>query len=182
MSPPLDIRPDTRIGALLEAYPQLEDVLIEQAAVFKKLRNPVLRKTVARVATVEKAAQIAGLSPRDLLRTLRAAVGQDVTDWEAPGHEAAEIGAGVAGIQPEPPWVETNPVSETIDADAILAAGEAPLPGVLRHANALEPGRSIRLVSSFRPAPLIDALHAKGFHTWTHETPENRFETFIARV
>jgi len=56
------IGPETTIGALLEAYPELEDVLVEMAPAFAKLRNPIVRRTVAKVATLEQAAKIGGIS------------------------------------------------------------------------------------------------------------------------
>jgi len=44
----LNINPRTKVGELLDACPRLEEVLIAQAPVFEKLRNPVLRRTAAR--------------------------------------------------------------------------------------------------------------------------------------
>jgi hypothetical protein len=43
------ITPQTKVGELLDAFPELENVLIQIAPPFKKLRNPILRRTVARV-------------------------------------------------------------------------------------------------------------------------------------
>ena len=43
----LAICPDTKVGALLEAYTALEPALIAIAPAFEKLRNPMLRRTVA---------------------------------------------------------------------------------------------------------------------------------------
>ncbi len=37
----VDIIPATKIGQLLDAYPDLEPVLIELSPAFKKLQNPV---------------------------------------------------------------------------------------------------------------------------------------------
>jgi hypothetical protein len=45
----LIISPKTKIYELLEAYPQLEETLIALAPPFKKLKNPVLRKTIAKI-------------------------------------------------------------------------------------------------------------------------------------
>ncbi|WP_297095775.1 DUF1858 domain-containing protein [uncultured Draconibacterium sp.] len=56
----LIITPKTKIFDLLEAYPQLEDVLIRAAPPFKKLRNPVLRKTITKITTLSQAATIGG--------------------------------------------------------------------------------------------------------------------------
>ena len=61
------IGPETRVGDLLDAYPEAEQVLIGIAPQFKALRNPVLRRTVARVATLEQAARVAGMSARELV-------------------------------------------------------------------------------------------------------------------
>jgi hypothetical protein len=40
------ISPETKIGALLEKFQDLEKPLLEMAPEFKKLKNPVLRKTM----------------------------------------------------------------------------------------------------------------------------------------
>ena len=58
----LPIGPETTVGAMIEAYPELESVLVEMAPAFAKLRNPVVRRTVAKVATLEQAAKIGGIS------------------------------------------------------------------------------------------------------------------------
>lgn len=43
----LEITPSTKVAELLAAYPELEAVLIGMAPPFKKLKNPVLRRSVA---------------------------------------------------------------------------------------------------------------------------------------
>ena len=48
----LIITPKTKVLELIETYPELEDVLIEYAPAFKNLKNPVLRRTVAKIATL----------------------------------------------------------------------------------------------------------------------------------
>ncbi len=57
----------TKIGDLLDAYPFLLEYLVKQSPKFSKLENPLLRKTVAAVASVSKAAALGGLEPDDLL-------------------------------------------------------------------------------------------------------------------
>ncbi len=42
------ITPEMKIGALLDAYPDLEKILIEIAPTFAKLSDPALRKTICR--------------------------------------------------------------------------------------------------------------------------------------
>jgi hypothetical protein len=65
-----EILPETKVGALLQAYPQLEDELIAIAPRFTALRNPVLRRTVARITTLAQAA-VAEIPTRELVDRLR---------------------------------------------------------------------------------------------------------------
>ena len=57
----LIISPKTKVGELLDAYPQMEGVLLDLSPAFAKLKNPILRKTVARIATLQRAAVVGGL-------------------------------------------------------------------------------------------------------------------------
>src|ERR1051326_2862002 len=77
----LTIDPETTVGAWLEAYPEVESVLVEMAPAFAKLRNPVVRRTVAKVATLEQAAKIGGVSLRAMIRRLRGVTGQPAPDF-----------------------------------------------------------------------------------------------------
>ena len=72
----MDITPNTPINTLLQAYPQLEQVLIDLNPKFKKLKNPVLRNSIGRVARLEQAANMVNLPPAELVNKLRRAVGQ----------------------------------------------------------------------------------------------------------
>src|SRR5205814_640770 len=71
------ILPSTKIGELLDRYPELEGILIELAPPFKKLRNPLLRKGVAKVVSLKQAAAVGGVPVNDLVNKLRAAIGQE---------------------------------------------------------------------------------------------------------
>ena len=55
-APPLTITPKTTIHTLLKEYPFLLDYLAEYHPEFKKLTNPVLRRTVGRMATLDAVA------------------------------------------------------------------------------------------------------------------------------
>jgi hypothetical protein len=67
----------TKIWDLLEDYPQLEETLLEISPAFAKLKNPVLRRTIARVTTVKQAALIAGVEAGNVVILLRKAAGLD---------------------------------------------------------------------------------------------------------
>ncbi len=52
----LEITPTTTVHELLSNYPELEDTLIGLAPPFKKLKNPFLRRSVAKVANLKHVA------------------------------------------------------------------------------------------------------------------------------
>ena len=160
---PIPITPETRVADLLEAYPTLETVLISIAPAFAKLRNPILRRTVAKVATLEQAARIGGLEARDLVRRLRDAAGMSADDASAlSGGSGLSEPAAPGGPSGAPSWVDTVVVAAAVDADAMLDRGEHPLGAVNRELARLEPGGVLVLDSSFVPAPLVDAMTRQG--------------------
>jgi len=72
----IEVTPSVTVHELLEAYPELEDVLVGIAPPFKKLKNPFLRKTVAKVATIKHISSVGGVPLNELIAKLRDAVGQ----------------------------------------------------------------------------------------------------------
>jgi len=65
----LTIAPETRVGDVLNRYPQSLDIFLKHG--FTPLSNPVLRKTMARVVTVEQACRREGVSMEVLLGELQ---------------------------------------------------------------------------------------------------------------
>jgi len=150
----LPIGPETTVGALLEAYPEVESVLLEMAPAFAKLRNPVVRRTVAKVATLEQAAKLGGVSLQAMIRKLRDVTGQAQPDFEVlqPRQDAAADSS----------WLTNCRVVEEIDADAMLERGVHPIGKIRESVGALGAGDVVVLRSSFRPQPLIETLRRAG--------------------
>ena len=71
----MEINLQTKVAELLGAYPQLEEQLLKLSPTFAKLKNPILRRTVAKVTSLQQAAKIAGISPARMVQALRKAVG-----------------------------------------------------------------------------------------------------------
>ena len=77
------ITPDVRVAQLLEVYPELEAVLVSLSPTFQALKNPVLRRTVAKVATLRQVASVGGIGLGILINRLREAVGQEQQPTDA---------------------------------------------------------------------------------------------------
>lgn len=148
----------TKIGDLLEAYPQLEDTLLSLSPAFAKLRNPVLRRTVGRVATIGQAAKIAGISPAVMIQTLRNAAGLTSEAFTSANEEDID--------EQQPEWFDETKITTYFDAHPIIEAGGSPMSEVIRLSKALEEGKIMELIVPFRPEPLMDILKSKGFKVW----------------
>ena len=168
----LIITPRTKVYELLEAYPELEDVLIEIAPVFKKLKNPVLRRTIARVTTLQQAAQVGAVPVHTIVNTLRQKVGQDSLEGleaNAPGH--AE----------KPSWLREEKITKRLDARPIIEQGGHPLGEVLTGVGDLKQGDIFELVTPFMPAPLIEKVVAQGFDNWSEKKAEDHFINYFLK-
>ena len=150
----MEITPHTKVGALLDAHPEIEDTLIAAAPAFVKLKNPILRATVAKLATLEQAAKVGGLPLPELIGLIRKALGQDGPVME---------GAMTATIATEwPPWFRETSVVAHLDVATILAEGGHPLSKAKQSLNAHPPGAIVELASDFEPAPLLAQVQQEG--------------------
>jgi len=169
MSDRLVITPKTKVLQLLEAYPQLEAILIGIVPAFKKLQNPVLRRTVAKVATLQQAAAVGGVKAEELINRLRREVGQDLY---------AES-AGVAYNTARPGWFDAKRIAKELDARPLLAAGEQPVNQVMADLAAMAAGAIYKLSAPFLPAPLIDKGTSLGLEHWLVKESKEKFLVYF---
>ncbi|MBM4396231.1 MAG: DUF1858 domain-containing protein [Deltaproteobacteria bacterium] len=172
-----DITPDTKVGTLLEQHPEVEEVLIGMSPEFRRLRNPVLRRTLARIATLRQVAGVGGVPLGDLVNRLREAAGMGSLDGLDGAGGDGDGGAG--GGRPD--WVRVPP-DRTFDAREVIEAGGHPLEEVMRALRDLGPAQVFELVTPFVPAPLIDVAKGKGFRAWSAPAVDGVFRTYFVRL
>lgn len=73
----MEINPKTRITELLKIHEFMADYLAEYAPEFQKLKNPVMRKTFGRFATLEMAASMAGVPLEKLMADIQRAIQEE---------------------------------------------------------------------------------------------------------
>jgi hypothetical protein len=165
----LIITPKTKVLQLIENYPQLEDILIGYAPAFKKLKNPVLRKTVAKIATLQQAASIGNVKVEDLINHLRREAGQDL--YVDSGDSAYTIH--------RPEWFDERNLENELNASEMLEAGEHPVNQVIADLKKLSKGKIYKLKAPFLPAPIIDKATSLNFKHWVDKKSEDEVNVYF---
>ncbi|WP_457596406.1 DUF1858 domain-containing protein [Hydrogenimonas sp.] len=168
----MEITPKTKIDDLLKTYPQLEAFLMALNPKYKKLKNPVLRRTVAKIATLTQVAKIGGYEPLKLVNLLRGEVGQPPLGEEAEETKKEERAE-------KPAWAD-RPPQAVIDANALLEAEKNPLAEASAALRKLQSGEVLRIDSDFLPQPLIDTFQEQGHETYAHEE-NGAWHTYILK-
>ena len=168
----IDITPNVTVHNLLKVYPELEDVLIGIAPPFQKLKNPYLRRTVARVATLKHISSVGNVPLDDLINTLRTAVSQPVTN---------ESYADEQYFGEKPDWFFTDRILVTIEEVKLQDKDKMTLVTVLKAAKNAKKGEIIELVTTFLPAPGIDIMKSKGYSVWTLKEKDGLIKTYFLK-
>lgn len=168
---------DTVVADAIKADPGVVDRLIALSPKFRRLRNPVLRRTMARLATIADAARIAGLPVE---RVLSAANGVPAsrTDDGAPAPEAP-----APAVEAEPDWfgVVDEANAARIDVRLMLEAGQDPLRDIMGAARRVADGGTLIVDAPFDPAPLRRVLAKKGFVSFAREIAAGHFQVYFLR-
>jgi hypothetical protein len=176
------IRGTDRVADVLARDESLVDVFMAAAPAFARLRNPGMRRVMARLVTVEQAARVAGLDADLLLRRLNDAIGSSAAEPASRGVEPAASTslADPVGQQPsvgqQPPAalaaVSPDRIIE-LDVREDLRNGQEPFSRIMAARRALAPDGALCLRAIFEPVPLYDVFGKQGLAHWTDRLSED---------
>lgn len=154
----IEITPSTKVNDLLNAYPELEETLIGMAPPFRKLKNPILRKSVAKVATIKHISSVGNVPLNELINKLKKAVGQPVTEdfYEDENY-----------FLDKPDWFSEDKIVLSFNEEKLGDKDKMTLVTMLQEAKNVKEGEIIELSTRFLPAPGIDRMKSKGYSVWT---------------
>jgi len=166
----IEITPSTKVNDLLDTYPELEEILIGIAPPFKKLKNPLLRKSVARVATIKHISSVGNVPLNELINKLRMAVGQSVTD---DSYEDEDY------FLDKPDWFSEDKISLSFNEEKLGDKDKMTLVTMLQEAKNVKEGEIIELTTRFLPAPGIDRMKSKGYSVWTVKQEDDLIKSYF---
>ncbi len=203
----MKITPQTKIVDAIKAHPELIDVLASYNSHFELLKNPIMRKTFARLATVKHAAKVAGVNLTELIKLLNSAIGETVSDADMveredskpasdmpvnPVRETRSLTGGFKPLSVLDPVGFSNGVKAVIeqkhvktvnlDVRDIMKKGGEPFHVIMQTAAKIKQGEALVLETIFEPAPLYDVLKRRGFEHQTEVLAEEHVRIWFYRV
>ncbi|MCC5932409.1 MAG: DUF2249 domain-containing protein [Cyclobacteriaceae bacterium] len=171
----MNITPKTTIGAILKFRPEALESLVKLSPRFSKLKNPILRKLLAGRATVAMACDIGNCQPEEFFQALKSwgfTFDQKTINStkmeESQSHEKLAMLASYEIVD--------------LDVRPVLAGGTDPLHIILDKVNTLKKNQALKIINTFKPAPLITLLGKKGFeHTVKNPAP-GLIETYFFKT
>ena len=168
----IEITPSTKVNDLLNAYPELEETLIGMAPPFRKLKNPILRKSVAKVATIKHISSVGNVPLNELINKLKKAVGQPVTEdfYEDENY-----------FLDKPDWFSEDKIVLSFNEEKLGDKDKMTLVTMLQESKNVKEGEIIELSTRFLPAPGIDRMKSKGYSVWTVEQEGDLIKSYFLK-
>ena len=116
----MGINANTKIDDLLKQYPFLEDFLVTLSPKFKGLKNPIMRKTIGKVATLGKVAGVGGLDLDEFLAALTREIDRQA-DRPATAAESTPEGADSGITDPEEKQAALKEIIKALHAGEDMA-------------------------------------------------------------
>lgn len=181
------IQRSDRVAEVLKRDEGLIGVFVAASPVFQGLRNPLMRRTMGWLATVEQAARVAGINPEALVERLNHASDADPEITSAAGaspitesqsREEESMSAIDTGV---PPALARIPADRVVDLDVReeLRNGQEPFSRIMAAKREVPPGGVLRLRAIFEPAPLYAVMAKQGFDHWTEELAEDDWRVWF---
>lgn len=174
------IRAGDRVADVLSRDEALVDVFTSMAPAFERLRNPAMRRVMARLVTVEQAARIARVDLNVLLDRLNGLAAAPPLDDD--GRDPPDDAVPATGGNPPPPESPVEPEGRPAALTAIspervvevdvreeLRAGEEPFSRIMAARRELPEGGALKLRAIFEPVPLYAVMAKLGLEHWTEQ-------------
>ncbi len=165
----MKVTANTKISKILNAQPEAIDIISGINKNFRKLQNPILRRSLATRVSVKDAAKIGKISVTDFLKELEKA-GFEV-DYSV--NEQAE-----KDIYIMPPDFSNREIV-TLDVRPIITEGKDPFGYINKAAKSIKPEQILLIINDFEPIPLIDYLIGKNFVHWMKQDDEGNYLTYF---
>lgn len=160
----------TKISDILGADKRSVDVISEINSHFKKLKNPIFRKLFAGRVTLADAAKVGGIKTTEILKKLES-LGFEVDYDKIDQPELEKDGQ---------PAIKAEKMVE-LDVRATLAGGIDPFDEIMQAISNMGSDKTLKIINTFEPIPLIRLLREKGFNSRVERVPPDLVITYFRK-
>ena len=170
------IRKSDRVSAVLTHDESLVDVFVSLSPAFERLRNPGMRKVMARLVTVEQAARMAGIDADELVRRLNDGASADGPVHAADGAAEAAHSADHAPAAPAALRHLTWDRIVTVDVREDLRSGKEPFSRIMAARRTVPEGGALCVRAIFEPVPLYAVMARHGYAHFTERLADDDWQ------
>ena len=161
---------DTKISKILKEKPEAIDVIAAIHPNFKKLQNPILRRSLATRVSVKDAARIGKVPVNEFLKALEHA-GFEVELVSDEFQNTSELAV-------MPPDFSGKEIVE-LDVRPIINQGKDPFGYINKTAKKIKPGQVLLIINDFEPIPLVEYLIGKNFVHWMTQDAQGNYLSYF---
>lgn len=173
------ITSNTRIGKMLDSYPETLNFLISLNPLFDKLNNKVLRKTIASRATVADAAGISNIPLTALLVQLNDLIKMKTNNIEC----TPDTRKVLTEPMPKPEFLSALSDEQIIELNVCkyIENGTDPFNVIRETILMLRQDQVLHLINSFEPVPLYKVLGNKGYEHYKEQDDNRLWHIYFYR-
>ncbi|MCK6648448.1 MAG: DUF2249 domain-containing protein [Bacteroidia bacterium] len=172
----MKIYPTTKISEIINENKEAINAIASINSHFLKLKNPILRKILASRVTLADAAKIGGVQIEQMYKVLEE-IGFVIDDSKS----FAEVKPDGNTYEHLFKEVDMKNIFE-LDVREMIAAGKDPFNVIMNALKDLPTHRTLKLVNTFEPLPLINILKKKGYAYYTIKEAESLFITYFRNI
>lgn len=172
----MTITANTKIARVIKQHPDALEAIISISPAFTKLRNPLLRKALAGRASIAMAARIGGCNISDFFSKLEPL--GFTTDCTTALAEENDI------PMTTPDFLKNLSADQLTELDVrpVIASGKDPLQQILEKVKTLKAGAVLKIINSFKPAPLMQLLGRQGFESYATTVNDQLVYTYFYKT
>jgi uncharacterized protein (DUF2249 family) len=174
----MTIDENTRVSELIKYNEESIEAIASINKLFIKLKNPILRKVLAKRVSISDAAKVGGATVEDFYQVLKPLGFKTETNVfdkeEKPNTQYKFNTMDITKIDP-------STITE-LDVRDEIAGGSDPFATIMAAIKKLPEGNTLKLINVFEPIPMINKLNKKGYESFVDNTQEGMVITYFHKI
>ncbi|MCP3931713.1 MAG: DUF2249 domain-containing protein [Bacteroidetes bacterium] len=174
----MKIDKNTKIATLINENSEAIEAIASINKHFRKLKNPILRKVLAKRVTIEDAAKIGNVSVSAFMEKLQS-IGFEIEESKSKEPQTIDQ-SDKKDVMQNNKFDLTNVL--TLDVRPDIQGGVDPFKRIMKTIKTIPEGQVLKIVNTFEPIPLINLLKSKGFQSYVERPEAGIVHAFFKKV